>query len=241
MITSRSNSWFRRFRAAIEQHDDEIVLEGPKQIADAIAAGWQPLALAGTSPSGGGEIVFSESLFRSLSDTKHSQGALALFARPQSNSGLIVETATGPIVVLDGIQDPGNVGTIIRLAAAFEASGLLLTEGCADPWSQKSIRASAGTLLLLPIASVFREDVVALARQFAIPMVAAVAGDSGGDLPDGRSMIVLGSEGGGISPLLANASRPLSIEMSHRVESLNVAAAAAILLHSSYRSRGSLR
>jgi TrmH family RNA methyltransferase len=237
VITSRANAWFKRFREAIELHREEIAVEGPKHVADCIAAGWRPLALAtregfefvavAAAPRA---IVFSEILFRSLSETVEPQGVIAIFERPSPSPNDLLRT-DGAFVLLDGIQDPGNAGTIVRLAAAFGASGLLATEGTADLLSPKSIRASAGTALSLPTARIARSEVAALARSGSLPLFAAAAG--GGPLPSPlppKFALVLGSEGRGVSEELAAVATPVGVEMSGGVESLNVGAAAAILL-----------
>ena len=239
LISSRENRWFRRFRDASLRHREEILLEGPKQVADALARGWSPLAFAvsaGVEPpsaSAAAAVRFAPALVRELTDARHPQGLFALFERPAPALDDALERPR-LLVVLDGIQDPGNVGAIIRTAAAFEASGVLLTEGCADPFAPKALRASAGTALLLPIVELARKALAAELERRSIPLYAAAAG---GDpvrieLP---AAIVFGSEGRGVSEELMRRSRPVSIPISGSVESLNVAAAAAILIHAATR------
>src|SRR5438128_12035107 len=111
MITSKSNAWFKRVRNAMREHTDEIVIEGPKPVADAIKAGWKPIVIP----------EFSPALLKSISDTKTSQGVIALFARPRWTADEVFSRTDSVIVALDAVQDPGNVGTIVRLAAAFDA------------------------------------------------------------------------------------------------------------------------
>ena len=227
-IASRQNPWFKRVRDAVREHAGEIVLEGPKMVGDAIAAGWKPIAVIrgqGTA-DGGQEIVFSDSLFRAVADTRTSQGILALFPRPR-NAGVF---ATGQLLVaLDAVQDPGNVGTIVRLAAAFDAAVALLP-GCADPFSPKAIRASAGAILNVPIADVTVQQLLESRRLL-------LYADMGGETkaPAKSDILVLGSEGGGVSEEIRKHGRPIGIKTSGCVESLNVAAAAAILLWQAFR------
>jgi len=214
MITSRENAWFKRVRSAIREHGDEIAIEGPKAIDDAIAAGWKPIA----TPE------FAPRLLKSITETK----AVALFKRPHWTAE---DVFTGRIVVaLDGVQDPGNVGTIVRLAAAFDAGGVALLPGCADAYGPKAMRASAGAILNVPIVEMTAAEL--LAR--GLPIFAADARGSN-DLPHG--ILVFGSEGQGLSDQLRKTAKLVRIEMSNRVESLNVAAAAAILLWRAFSER----
>lgn len=242
-ITSRENRWFKRFAAAAQRHEDEIVLEGPKQIRDAIEQGWAPIAfaLSEDAPSRPWQetpaITFSPALLREITDARHSQGVMALFERPHADPEGALQSG-GILVVLDGIQDPGNVGTIVRLAAAFDASAAFLTEGSADPYSLKALRASAGTALLLPLVRMPRSLLLAELTERRIPRFAAAAGPAGELALPRPAALILGSEGQGVSAELLEGATTISIATSPGVESLNVAAAAAILLHRAYRARG---
>ncbi len=243
-IRSRDNPWYRRIRRAMEKYDEEIVLEGKKQIQDAIANGWAPLVLASDgrenfASSGRPPLVFSPALFSSLSDTTHPQGLIGLFTRPESNLESLFEDPSSVIVALDAVQDPGNVGTIIRLAAAFEAAGVALTEGCADPFSPRTIRASAGAVLLLPVCSTTRKNLLDMASHRKYPIYAAEGKSRKGSAapPSARAVLVFGSEGQGVHADLSRGANRLTIQVSTRVESINVAAAAAILLAKSYEKR----
>ena len=209
MITSKANPLFKRVRAALEEHADEIVIEGEKAIDDAIAAGWKPIARPDFSPE----------LLKSLHTT-----AVAIFERPRLN---IDETKL--LVALDGVQDHGNVGTIVRLAAAFDAGGVILLPGCADAYGPKAIRASAGAILTVPIAEMGVDELLQ-----RTPIYAADARGSS-DVP--RGVVVFGSEGQGVSREIKNRAKLVRVEMSARVESLNVAAAAAILLWRNFHGR----
>jgi len=217
-ITSRQNPWFQRIRDAVREHGQEIVIEGPKAVADALALGWQAITVVGR------DIEFSDELLRAVSDTKTSQGVLGLFHRPPARF------AEDKIVAaLDGVQDPGNVGTIVRLAAAFDA-GVALLPGCADPFSPKAIRASAGAILSVPIAAVTARQLVETGR----PLLYADARGTA-TAPPRNAILVFGSEGRGVSEEIRQHGQAIGIETSGRVESLNVAAAAAILLWQAFR------
>lgn len=217
-ISSRQNLWFKRVRDAVHEHAEEIVIEGPKAVSDAVAAGWKPIVVIGH------DIAFSDELLRAVADTKTSQGVLGLFHRPPSRFA-----ADRIVAALDGVQDPGNVGTIVRLAAAFDA-GVALLPGCADAFSPKAIRASAGAILSVPIAEVTAQELIETGR----PLLYA---DASGEAfaPPKDAILVLGSEGRGVSDALREHGKPIGIRTSGRVESLNVAAAAAILLWQAFR------
>jgi TrmH family RNA methyltransferase len=138
------------------------------------------------------------------------------------------------LIALDGVQDPGNVGTIVRLAAAFDAAGVALLPGCADAFGPKAIRASAGAILHVPVVNVSAADLLTC----GLPLHAA---DGSGELcepPSEGAVLVFGNEGAGVSEELIRAATLLAIPTSARVESLNVAASAAILLSRSFALRG---
>ncbi len=215
-------------RDAIREHAEEIVIEGPKAVADAVAAGWRPIAVierAKDAAPRADAVVFSAALFDQLTETKTPQGALGLFERPRT-SDLLTAHRDKIIVALDGVQDPGNVGTIVRLAAAFDAAGVALLPGCADAFGPKAIRASAGAILTVPVANVTPQELL----DCGLPLFAAAGDGKPIDPPSRNAVLIFGSEGTGISPELREHATAIAIATSGRVESLNVAASAAILL-----------
>lgn len=226
-IRSRQNPLVKRIREAIREHDREIVIEGPKPVADAIAGGWKPLVVLRRDEDVSAEV------FDSLSETRHSQGVLGLFERPQFDAAAILARRDTVAVALDGVQDPGNVGTIVRLAAAFDASGVLLLPGCADPFGPKAIRASVGAILNVPVASITARALI----DAQVPLFAADASGTVADPPSSNAVLVFGNEGAGVSPELLAHATPIAIPMSPRVESLNVASSAAILLSRTFTTR----
>jgi RNA methyltransferase, TrmH family len=234
-ITSRHNAVFKRVRTALHEHDAEIAIEGPKQVADAIAQGWRPLLTIhrGAAPDEAESIGFSDELFDALSETRAPQNVIAIFERPQSRFADLLARRDTVLVALDGVQDPGNVGTIVRLAAAFDCAGVALLPGCADPFAPKTIRSSVGAVLSVPIASVTHDELLGC----GLPLFAADAHAETSDPPVRAAVLVFGSEGGGLSPSIRKAAKSITIRMSSRVESLNVATSAAILLSRSYEMR----
>src|SRR5688572_8415927 len=153
-ISSRQNALFKRLRTALREHDREIVIEGPKQVADAIAHGWKPIAVVNRGEQ------FTDELFDSVAETRTPQNVIALFERPPASFAGIIARRDTIVVALDGVQDPGNVGTIVRLAAAFDCSGVALLPGCADAFSPKAIRSSAGSVLNVPVAGATHEELI---------------------------------------------------------------------------------
>ena len=137
------------------------------------------------------------------------------------------------MLLLDRIQDPGNLGTILRTADAFDLP-VLLTNGCADPFSEKTVRASMGAVFRRPPQSAPMEDVLRVCHAAGIPIAATALSDTACDLREVdlmRHLVVIGSEGQGICPeLLAASDRQIIIPMQPRCESLNAAVAAAIVL-----------
>ncbi|HEX2122365.1 MAG TPA: RNA methyltransferase [Thermoanaerobaculia bacterium] len=226
-ISSRQNPLFKRIREAIREHAGEIAIEGPKQVADALAAGWKPIARVERG------VDFTPELFDQLSGTRAPQDVIALFERPAARPRDILARRGTVAVALDGVQDPGNVGTIVRLAAAFDASGVLLLPGCADPFAPEAIRASVGAILTVPVANVTARELL----DARVPLVVADMHGSASDPPARDAVLVFGNEGTGVSDEIRRAARAISIPMSGRVESLNVASSAAILLSRSYALR----
>ena len=180
-------------------------------------------------------VMLDRLLFAEIEQTPSTSGLIGLASLPPTPSA----QTTGFCLLLEGVQDPGNAGSILRTAAAAGVDQVWLNAGCADVWSPKTLRAGMGAHFLLPIIerleteqalTSFRGDIVVTTLTNAESLYAS---DLRGDL-----VLVLGSEGGGVSAeLLAQATRRLHIPMSSRIESLNVAAAAAVCLFERYRQR----
>jgi RNA methyltransferase, TrmH family len=224
-ISSRQNPLFKRIREAIREHAGEVVIEGPKPVADAIANGWKPIQVIERG------VHFTAELFDALAETRSPQNVIGLFERPRASAAEILARRDTVAVALDGVQDPGNVGTIVRLAAAFDAAGVLLLPGCADPFGPKAIRSSAGAILTVPVAPVTASELS------AATLIAADMHGAAIDPPSRGAVFVFGNEGSGVSEELMRKAKAISIPMSKRVESLNVASSAAILLARSFALR----
>ena len=175
----------------------------------------------------------SPSTMQKLSDTRTPQGILLVVR--QRFSTLEEVTAKKIIVALDGVQDPGNVGTILRTAAAFDCSAIML-DGSAEIFNPKVVRSSMGAIFHVPIIKLNHEDFL----QIRGVEVLAAAVDSSAEVYyrhdfGGRVAIVFGSEANGVTKKILDAAQKIFIPMNGHAESLNVATSAAIILSEAVR------
>lgn len=173
-----------------------------------------------------------------VADTVTPQGLLAVVEIPPLGWEDLPE---GDLLVLDAVQDPGNLGTLLRTALAMGVRGAVTLEGTVDPWNPKAVRASAGSVFRLPVVAAPRAEVAGRLREGGWSVWAAdAAGEPvrrGEALPE-RLALVLGNEGSGVSArLLEEADRRVAVELAGGVESLNVAVAAAVLMDRIFSSR----
>ncbi|HWB86767.1 MAG TPA: RNA methyltransferase [Bryobacteraceae bacterium] len=188
-------------------------------------------------------VVLTDTLFQALSGTETSQGVMALVKPPVWNLEQLFR-GVPLVVILDGLQDPGNGGAIVRTAEAFGATGVLFLKGSVNPYNPKTLRASAGSLFRIPFLHAV-DSALALAalRQHRVELYAGVPAQSGSlarslsqaDLT-GRCGLIIGSEAHGVSGALRSAALDISIP-TVGVESLNAAVAAGILLYEARRQR----
>jgi len=188
-------------------------------------------------------VVLPDKLFEGLSGTETTQGVMAL-VKPREWSLDQLFRARPLIVVLDGLHDPGNAGTIARAAEAFGATGLLFLKGSVSPYNPKTLRASAGSLFRLPFLQGVEAPLVRAAlQQKHVELFAGVPARQGGmmkmlgdvDLTKPAGLII-GNEAHGVSGELRSAAIDISIP-TVGVESLNAAMAAAVLLYEARRQR----
>jgi len=173
--------------------------------------------------------------FAAYAATQHPQGVLAVALAPRRTLDDVVFTPERrAALVLDAVQDPGNFGTLVRTAEALGAAGVILLPGTVDPWNAKAVRSAVGASFRVPVvAATWAELAPWLERQGARVLVA----DAGGapitpELAAGRAALVVGNEGAGAgAESRAQASAAVAVPIRGRAESLNVAAAAAILLY----------
>ncbi len=166
-----------------------------------------------------------------VSPMETPQGALFVGKIPENTEKSL---SKGAYLVLDGVQDPGNVGTILRSADAMGADGLILVNGCADPWSWKTVRASMGASFRLPLLEMDCQSLLHQLEGTDIPLYCTALREDTVDIRDislRQAAVVIGSEGRGVSEELMNrCSRTVKIPMRERCESLNAAVAATIVL-----------
>src|SRR5436190_13770873 len=193
---------------------------------------------------GGRVLIVSDQVLAAMSPVQHPSGVVAIARARPADVRVVMATVTDlPLVlVLAGLQDPGNVGAIVRAAAAFGASGVVAIEGSANPFGWKALRGGMGGTFRLPIAARGSlAEVVASAKELGVRLVAAVP-RGGTPLPqlDLRepTAIVVGGEGAGVShTTMAAVHEMVTIPMKSPVESLNVAIAAALILYEATRQR----
>jgi TrmH family RNA methyltransferase len=175
----------------------------------------------------GRHVTLSKGVFRAVSQTVTPQGVIAIAKVEEADAQAAIEAARRrrwPLVVLDGVQDPGNVGAITRTAAAAGAPALAALEGSADPFGAKAVRASAGNVFRLTVARATWDDLAGLDGYGAT----ASGGEPLAEAPiENAGMIVFGSEAHGLS---RSDLKIVTVHLSEGVESLNVAAAAALIL-----------
>jgi TrmH family RNA methyltransferase len=154
--------------------------------------------------------------------------------QPRNELSEIIPVARHPVVVLDGVQDPGNVGTLLRTAFALGCPGAVLLKGTADPANPKALRAAAGASFRLPLAVASDEQLAAwLKRNGIVLWVSDAAGTPIRRLAaPARLAVVVGNEGAGVRPAVTALSHDrVAIPLARGAESLNVAVAAGIILH----------
>lgn len=253
-ISARDNPEFKRFLAVrARKNRDLILVEGPKLLAEAIRSRLVVKAIAVDESAEGSPAAavvptlrFAGPLMKSLSEVETHQGIVALVERPRFGREWI-EKKDAFILILDGLQDPGNVGTLLRTAEAAGVSGVLLTRGCADPLSPKALRASAGSAFRMPhVLDLSPDDLLSLLPR-NVRIVAAVAGPGAASAFGDSSLappiaLALGSEGSGLTPQIERAaSVRMRVPIARHVESLNVGAAGAVLMFEIARRAGRLK
>ena len=188
-------------------------------------------------------LLLPDKLFANAVPSDSPQGVAALVRCPVfSADDVMAKSPAGLVLAISGVQDPGNLGTILRSAEAFGAAGVLLGEGTVSAFNSKVVRASAGSVFRLPMAKVKLTEMVEEMRSRGLRL-AATSSHKGTPLPDSRLTaplcVFIGSEGTGLPrDLLAKMDETLAIPHSPSVESLNAGVAASIVLYEVARQNG---
>ncbi len=251
LITSRQNARVRDLRAALRGRPPAGVaaVEGFHLLEEAQRAHDSGIvvetvfvrqSLAQIHLSGDAELLLlSDDVFDSIAATETSQGIAALVRKPTL---AYVPHRGDTVVIAAGLQDPGNLGTLIRSAEAFGAAAVLLAESTVDPWNGKCLRASAGSVFRLPLPA-FDAALHTALQRCGIRLLAAVPDRAAtpahaADLRNGCALLI-GNEGNGLSPAMLNlADERITLAMPGPTESLNAAVAASVLLYEVQRQRG---
>ena len=252
MITSVRYPLVQTFRRLADHPhrdpDRRLILDGPRLIEEALDAGIAieaVLAVAQASPRGtalaarlraAGVRVHDAAphVVQAASRVETTQGIVAIAHRPRAGTPAVLEDPRLRLLVADRIQDPGNIGTIIRTALAAGATAVAVTDGTVDPFLPKVLRATMGAAFRLPILSVEGDALrAALAGRATRILVAdARAATEYMDVPvDPPVVIVVGNEATGPDPAWSTIGVGVRIPLHGPVESLNVAVAAALLLY----------
>ncbi len=258
LVTSRQNSLVKDLRRAFTQaeltDDGYCAIEGLRTLEEAIRSGLRIKTVffsqsgqqraAGLLPQIGSHtetLLLPDEVFQSAVSTETPQGVAALVKLKDLSLQDILRTPNLLLLGAAGIQDPGNLGTMIRSAEAFGASGVLALEKTVAAMNPKVIRASAGSIFRLPVVKTSFEDVSSSLRSAGV-RIAATSSHKGTPLDEvdltGPVAVFVGSEGAGVPKnVLADADEMIAIPHSPRVESLNAGIAASIILYEAARQR----
>ena len=257
-VASRQNARVKELRRAFHEAaptvKGEVAIEGMHLLEEAIRAGLKlssvfvsesaterarkllPQLSAHTET-----LLLPDEIFASAVPTETPQGIAALVKVKSFALDDALVPAPALLVIAAGLQDPGNLGTIVRSAEAFAATGLLLAERTVSPWNWKAVRASAGSMFRLPVVKVTLAEALAEVKRRGL-RVLATSSHKGTQIGEcdlrGSVAIIIGNEGAGLpKDVLAQADEAVCIPQSPKVESLNAGIATSIILYEASRQR----
>lgn len=251
MITSTANARVRLARALQTQprtrrREGRVVLEGLRLVRDALASGHRPDYLLYTpgsaeidalaAASAADALAVSDSVMRHVSDTQQPQGIVGVFPTPAAP----LPARPARALLLDALRDPGNLGTILRAAAAAGVDAVLLAPGCVDPFNPKVLRAGMGAHFHLPLAEQPWAEIAAYCAALTVYLADARASlrHDQADWTRPWALIVGGEAGGAGREADRLAQARIAIPMAGATESLNAAVAAAVVLFEARRQAG---
>lgn len=239
-ITSKNNDLLTHIRKlqtsrSYRQENRQFVGEGVKLLGEALKAQPRIVVIAGDMDfppldDSVRQVRISPQLMKSISQLTTPQEALFVCAMPEQERAVTVASS----LVLDGIQDPGNLGTMIRTADALGIERIVLCEGCADPFNPKVVRATMGAIFRQKIYQMTRQELIRRAAEENVRLIATALSDTAKDIRGvdmKNAAVIIGSEGSGVSgELLDAADCHVIIPISENCESLNAASAASIIM-----------
>ena len=253
---ARVKSWAQLQEKKHRDKQNKYLLEGIHMVQEALLAGAEvecvaydmekgiPAELKNLPDTGRRVewIAVTEAIISKVTHAATPQPVFAVAGKESRSWNEVLQERDKLVIVLDGLQDPGNVGTIIRSADASGAGGVILGKGCADLYNPKTLRSTMGSLFHLPVMEGDLLDILPKAKEAGARLVTtSLEGTSSAYEYDltGSCWIVIGSEGSGVSPeVSALVDDAVIIPMPGRAESLNAAMAATVLMFESLRQRG---
>ena len=260
VVTSRANTRVKQLRAAFAGQarlsGGMVAIEGDHLLREALRSGMvfktvfvsERLELPGWVPYGVEVLRLADDVFRSVVETQSPRGLAALIVPPVPEREDVLGTASESgraslILIACGLQDPGNLGTLVRSAEAFGATGVVTTPGTVSAWNQKALRASVGSVFRMPVVAATVDEVAGL-RARGIRLLAAVGEDEHGVKAAqevdfvGACALMIGNEGQGLAEeWMEIADARVTIPCPGPVESLNAAVAGSLLLYEASRQR----
>jgi RNA methyltransferase, TrmH family len=263
IVQSKQNARLKELRRALTSPGRKAAglagIEGPHLLEEAMRAGLQircvfadermrPWVEGLELESEVDVLILPSGILEGTLSTETPQPVAALVDTPEWNWADVLSVRAGSpalVVVLAGLQDPGNLGTIVRSAEAFGASGVVCLPGTVSPWNQKALRASAGSMFRLPIVEADEAEAIDQLKKAGVRILTtAVKGAQAAGEADLASAValVIGNEGNGVpAELAAKADGAVTIPCPGPVESLNAAVAAGVLLYEASTQRASKR
>jgi TrmH family RNA methyltransferase len=257
-VTSRNNALVRELRRAFHEaapnERGEVAIEGMHLIEEAIRSSLRLTAVFFAESAGERThkllpqlarhtqtLLLPDAVFSSAVPTETPQGVAALVQVRTHSMAEVLRPQPALLLIVAGLQDPGNLGTIARSGEAFGATGLLLGEKTVSPWNWKSVRASAGSLFRLPSAKVEMALALPQLKEQGIAVL-ATSSHKGTPIADAGlrrpTALIIGNEGAGVpKDVLAQVDEVVIIPHSEKVESLNAAIAASLVLYEASRQR----
>lgn len=257
VISSRTNARVKHLRAAFQGHarlsGGMVAIEGDHLLEEALRSGMvlktvfvsERREVPKIVPRGVEVVRLTKEVFGSVVETQSPQGVAALMVPPVFGLEDVLGSggSAALIVVAVGLQDPGNLGTLVRSAEAFGAAGVLTTPGTVSAWNQKALRASVGSVFRVPVVGVTASEMEGL-KERRVRLIAAVGAEDAGVVAaqemdwTGACAVMIGNEGAGLgSEWMKMSDARVTIPCPGPVESLNAAVAGSLLLYEASRQR----